>query len=64
MSVQPAPSNTSSIYNSDSYSNENLDGSTTMGLTVEDGKQYFLSFPAAQDMKLFQVEQQLQVVLM
>ena len=52
MSVQPAPTNTSSIYNSDSYSNENLDGSTTMGLTVEDGKQYFLSFPASLEFQL------------
>jgi hypothetical protein len=52
MSVSPAPSNTTSIFNANEYSSTSTSSSTTVitttGLTVEEGYSYFVGYPSAQ----------------
>jgi predicted ATP-dependent Lon-type protease len=50
----PPPTNTSSIYNSISFADENLDGTNNGGgITPETGKEYFVSYPSAQGYETF-----------
>jgi hypothetical protein len=53
MSVQIPPTNTSSIFNPDSYVDKNVDGSDY--ITLDQASEYFVAFPNAQGYETFPI---------